>query len=447
MRRAGSRSWAASAAWPTAQPVQPLPRESRLPAAGPRALSRGDARDACKAFAHDQLAAERARGRLRRAGRRRISARRCRRRRRRRSRRARAPSRSTPTRRGATSRRSRARAAAHAADADVVHAAERPDGDPQRAARRADRRRRTSSSKTGSDANPLDKPGPRELHGGDARRRARRRATRCRSPTTSRSSARRSTRVQPMDASFVTVQSLTKNFAARARSAGRRRAASDFPADGVERQRASRLGAARADSEDPGDRGRRRSRQRRSTAPTHPYGFIELGTEASVKAMTRDDLVGVLEAELRAEQRGARRRRRRSPRRSCKPLAEKAFGAWQKGTPRRPALGTMLDDDRARALVDRRQAGRAADAAARGRRSARRARRPTTRAIEVMNLIARRAVLEPHQPNLREEHGYTYGAFSQFEFRRRRARSWSSRRSRPTSPRRRSPRSSRKSSG
>ena len=109
--------------------------------------------------------------------------------------------------------------------------------------------------------------------------------------------------------------------------------------------------------------------------PRHPYGFSEIGTEASVKAMTRADMLAfwkqnfvpnnaalvvagdITMAELRA-------------------LAEKAFGAWQRGTPTRPQLGAP-DDDRG-AGGDRRQAGQPADAAARRRRSAPRARRPTS---------------------------------------------------------------------
>ena len=107
----------------------------------------------------------------------------------------------------------------------------------------------------------------------------------------------------------------------------------------------------------------------------HPYGFTEIGTEASVKAMTRDDMQAfwkenfvpnnaalvvagdITMAELRA-------------------LAEKAFGAWQRGTP-----------DAARSSARRRRPPRALSSstsrAARRRscaspRSARSDRRPTS---------------------------------------------------------------------
>ena len=113
----------------------------------------------CKTFASEQLTADRAGGGLRRAGRagpRRAGAdpaaaaaeagRQ-------------APRRSTPTKRGARIRRSPAqRRAAAAAGAGVVQAGQRPDGDAQRA-QGAAVVAANLVVKTGSDANPLDKPG------------------------------------------------------------------------------------------------------------------------------------------------------------------------------------------------------------------------------------------------------------------------------------------------
>ena len=95
----------------------------------------------------------------------------------------------------------------------------------------------------------------------------------------------------------------------------------------------------------------------------HPYGFTELGTEASIKAMTRDDLQAfwkqnfvpnnaalVVSGDITMAE--------------LQPLAEKAFGDWTAG--HAGATGARRARDDRGAAGDRRQAGRAADAAARG---------------------------------------------------------------------------------
>ena len=77
-----------------------------------------------------------------------------------------------------------------------------------------------------------------------------------------------------------------------------------------------------------------------------------------------------------------------------RPLAEKAFGAWQRGTPARPALGAPATTAARVVIVDK--PGRAADAAARrrDRRGALVAGLPGDAGDEHG---ARRPVLEPHQ--------------------------------------------------
>ena len=97
-------------------------------------------------------------------------------------------------------------------------------------------------------------------------------------------------------------------------------------------------------------------------------------------------------------------------------MVEKAFGDWQKGTPaqtrsRRP------DDDEGQAGAGR-QARRAADAVAGRRRSACRATRRDYEPHRVMNESLGGLFSSRINLNLREEHGYTYGASSQFVFRR-----------------------------
>jgi len=81
----------------------------------------------------------------------------------------------------------------------------------------------------------------------------------------------------------------------------------------------------------------------------HPYGYTEIGTEAATKSITREEMLefwrrnfvpnsaalvvagDISMADLRAR-------------------AEKAFGAWARGTPVRPVLGTP-DTTRAKVIV------------------------------------------------------------------------------------------------
>jgi zinc protease len=147
----------------------------------------------------------------------------------------------------------------------------------------------------------------------------------------------------------------------------------------------------------------------------HAYGFLELGTESSVKAMTRDDLVGfwqksfvpnnaalivsgsIKQADLRA-------------------LVEKAFGGWSKGAPAGPAPGTMLMPSSARlSVVDTPHVPQSQVLVAEigVPRSA-----PDYPSDQVMDLILGGLFSSRINLNLREDHGYTYGAFSQFQFRK-----------------------------
>jgi zinc protease len=146
----------------------------------------------------------------------------------------------------------------------------------------------------------------------------------------------------------------------------------------------------------------------------HPYGFTELGTEASVKAIVRDDMLGfwkqnfvpnnaalvvsgdIVMAELR-------------------PLAEKAFGAWTAGTPARPVLGAPQTTSARLIIVDKPGAPQTELRVA-GIGAARSS--PDFQAMRVMNTSLGELVSSRINLNLREEHGYTYGASSQFVFRR-----------------------------
>ncbi len=147
----------------------------------------------------------------------------------------------------------------------------------------------------------------------------------------------------------------------------------------------------------------------------HPYGFTELGTEASNKALTREDMQKfwsqnfvpnnaalVVSGQITVA--------------DLRPLVEKAFGDWQKGDAG-AAVARRPGDDR-RATDPRRQARGAADADACRIASACRATTPDYEALLVMNEALGGLFSSRINLNLREQHGYTYGASSQFVFRR-----------------------------
>jgi zinc protease len=216
-----------------------------------------------------------------------------------------------------------------------------------------------------------------------------------------------------MDASIVAARSLKKNFAATLDLAADVALHPAFPAAEIERQRASRLAQLVQQRENAnilsariinvalyGDR--------------HPYGFTELGTEASVRALTRDAMLSfwkqnfvpnnaalvvagdITMAELR-------------------PIAEKVFGAWQRGTPAAPSLAAPAATQARILIVDRPGAPQTQlrVGAIGAPRSV-----PEFQPIQVMNTALGGLFSSRINMNLREEHGYTYGAGSGFDFRR-----------------------------
>jgi zinc protease len=96
-------------------------------------------------------------------------------------------------------------------------------------------------------------------------------------------------------------------------------------------------------------------------------------------------------------------------------LAEKAFGVWSRGTPVTPALGSPVTTQARVVIVDKpgspqTQVRVAVIGLARSS--------PDFRPVQVMNLALGGLFSSRINMNLREAHGYTYGANSQFVFRR-----------------------------
>jgi zinc protease len=266
--------------------------------------------------------------------------------------------------------------------------------------------------RTGSDANPLDKPGTANfvaamLDEGTARRNALQIAD-----DVSRLGASLGTS-SSMDATTISARSLTKNFPATLEILSDVVLNPSFPAEEIERQRASRLAGLIQQRDNPAQVAAQ------VTAavlygPKHPYGYSEVGTEASVKAMTRDDMVAfwkqnfvpnnaalVVAGDISMDE--------------LRALAEKSFGSWQSGTPAQPALSAPTTTAARVVVVDKpgspqTQVRVASIGAPRSS--------PDFRPLQVMNLALGGLFSSRINMNLREQHGYTYGASSQFAFRR-----------------------------
>ena len=216
-----------------------------------------------------------------------------------------------------------------------------------------------------------------------------------------------------MDASTVSTRSLKKNFPAALDLVADVTLRPAFPADEIERQRVSRLGQLVQQRENANQLAARIVAGA-LYGDRHPYGFTELGTEAAVKGMGRDAMFAfwkqnfvpnnaalvvagdISMAELRA-------------------LAEKSFGSWQRGTPVAPALAAPSTTAARVIIVDRPGAPQTQlrVAAIGAPRSS-----PDFRSLQVMNSALGGLFSSRINLNLREKNGYTYGAGSQFVFRK-----------------------------
>jgi zinc protease len=266
--------------------------------------------------------------------------------------------------------------------------------------------------KTGSGANPLDKPGLANftaamLDEGTASRSALEIAD-----EVARLGAALNTG-STMDATQVTASSLRRTFPELLEIVADVARRPSFPAEEIERQRASRLGSLVQQREN--------SNAVASLVAAaviygekHPYGFTELGTEASNKALSREDMHQFWRQSF-VPNNAALVVSGQITRDELRPLVEKAFGTWEQGAPAQPALSTPEAMFARLVLVDKpgapqtqlRVTGLGAPRAT-----------PDYEALQVMNESLGGLFSSRINLNLREVHGYTYGAGSQFVFRR-----------------------------
>jgi len=215
------------------------------------------------------------------------------------------------------------------------------------------------------------------------------------------------------DWSVVSGYALRRNFGANLDLMADVAMRPSFPTEEIERQRAQRLARLEQMRREP-DAIAGRVLTDVLYGPQHPYGTLEIGTHASVKAMTRERLVAFWE-ETFAPNNAALVVAGDISMDDLRALAEKAFGAWRpKTVPRRvpappPPLkpSTVIVDLPAAPQTTLRVAtlGAARDS-------------PDYHALEVMNMALGGQFASRLNLNLREAHGYTYGASSGFYFRR-----------------------------
>jgi zinc protease len=216
-----------------------------------------------------------------------------------------------------------------------------------------------------------------------------------------------------MDATTIGIRSLSKNFGATLDLMADVALRPSFPADEIERQRASRLGQLVQQRDNPGQVAAKVMAVA-LYGSRHPYGHTEIGTEAATKSITREEIQDfwrrnfvpnsaalvvagdISMADLRAR-------------------AEKAFGAWARGTPVRPVLGAP-ETTRAKVVVVDMPGTPQTQLRVAGIGAARST--PDFRALQVMNNALGGLFSSRINMNLREQHGYSYGASSGFAFRR-----------------------------
>jgi zinc protease len=264
--------------------------------------------------------------------------------------------------------------------------------------------------RTGSDANPLDKPGLASfvaamLDEGTATKNALQIADEVAVLGGSLGTS------SSMDASTVTARALAKNFPALLNVVADVVLNPSFPAAEIERQRAQRLAQLVQQREDPASVAAV-TLAAALYGPKHPYGYPEIGTEGSVKAITVADMQAfwkqnfvpnnaalivagdITMPELRA-------------------LAEKAFGGWQRGTPAQPQLSAPQTTDAKVVIVNKPGPQTQVRVGTVGApRSS-----PDFRPLQLMNVTLGGSFSSRINMNLREKNGYTYGASSAFDMR------------------------------
>ncbi|MEC5215958.1 zinc protease [Actimicrobium sp. GrIS 1.19] len=266
--------------------------------------------------------------------------------------------------------------------------------------------------RSGSDANPLDKPGLASFT-----------AQMLEEGTTSRSAPQIADELAQLgafmgatssaDASTVSALSLKANFGKTLDLLADVTLRPSFPVEEVERSRSSRLGELSQEHENAPAVAVRIERLA-LYGKQHPYGTVELGTEAAIKGTAKADLDAfwkqhyvpanaalVVSGDITLE--------------DLKALAETRFGAWKGEGGKAVSFGPAQPTAAKVVLVDKPDAPQTAIRVATigvARDS------PDFAALQVMNAALGGLFTSRINSNLREDKGYTYGTKSAFEYHR-----------------------------
>ena len=266
--------------------------------------------------------------------------------------------------------------------------------------------------RTGSGANPIDKPGLANFTAGMLDEGTATRKALDLADAVAQIGATLNTS-SSMDAISVTGRSLAKNFPATLDLMADVVLHPSFPAEELERQRAQRLAQLAQQRDNPAAVAGV-AMAAALYGPKHPYGFAEIGPEPAIKATSRDDLVGFWKQNL-VPNNAALVVAGNIDLADLKAQAERAFGSWTRGTPASPMLGAPGTTAARVVIVDKPGAAQSQLRVA-GIGAARST--PDYPALEVMNMALGGLFSSRINLNLREQHGYTYGAGSGFAYRR-----------------------------
>jgi zinc protease len=265
---------------------------------------------------------------------------------------------------------------------------------------------------SGSGANPTEKPGlasftARMLQQGTATRSALQIADQAADLGASLGSR------ASVDSSIISAQALTRSFPNALELLADVALHPTFPNAEIERVRKERLAALVQEKDEPFSVATR-VLYSALYGPHSAYGYPDIGTEESLKGVSRDDLVHfwqqnyfpndaalIVAGNIKLSE--------------LKPLAERLFGAWKSGKAPATDLGTAQSTDARVILVDRPGAPQTTLTCyelgvARST--------PDYAPLEVMNTDLGELFSSRINMNLREAHGYTYGAGSTFVFHR-----------------------------
>ncbi len=265
---------------------------------------------------------------------------------------------------------------------------------------------------TGSGANPVDKPGlasftANMLQQGTAKRSAMQIADEAALLGTTVSTGAN------MDGSSVGTSALTKNFPGILDLLADIVLHPTFPPEEVERRRAARLAALANDRGEPNVIVSRTG-VAALFGPHHPFGYDNTGTEESNKAMSREDMMNFWQTNF-VPNNAALVVAGNISRDELKALATQKFGAWSTGEAARPQIGAPETTKARIVIVDR---PGAQQTMMRLLQLGVSRATPDYAPLEVMNSELGGLFSSRINLNLREEHGYTYGASSTFVYRR-----------------------------